>query len=249
MTSRLAWIVGLLAALGLSAEEPAPPPPAAKDKPRSVVITPETVKETDRYVKGYEMGTTKYDDLKDVLDKIKSPKGSISYVPGSNKLLVYDVAAVHEQVEQILGAATGRAINITIDVEFVNVQELKSRGIKLSYDYDDGSSGRLRGKLDAHGKLHRPTGASVDLTDQTGGESHYTSQSIMTASGRPAQLWVTTTALDKSMLSIYKPIPFQITTTGSTTYINTGYQPEIIVREVGSSLWVQPTYQIGRAHV
>ncbi len=203
--------------------------------------------EAAEYVKGYGLGTLKYAEIKNLLDKLRTRKGSISHIKASNRILVYDVPAVHKQVRKLLTAGKGPIINILIDVDFINIKSFRDRGIKLAWNYGDGSSGRFKvtGTKAKGGrvKLKGPDGVKVDdFGSKKSQELRFTRQSIMTASGSAARLWTTKTALDKTLLENYELVPFEIGNVDGRIVVIEAIKPEIIVRELGSSLWVLPTY-------
>ncbi len=193
------------------------------------------------YVKGYPLSAKKYEDIKEMLNKVKSEKGSISYVKFSSKLLVHDLPDVHRTVQKILQESATPAVNIRVDIDFVNEQMIKNWGIKLSYLYDDGSKGRLKGSYDGK-DLKKPRGITIDPKNQKTTKSRNTSMFIMTASGSPGQLWTTKSVIDRRQLRFYDLVPFQLIQDGDQVTIVNGNFPQPVVREVGSSMWVLPTY-------
>ncbi len=201
-----------------------------------------------RVVKGYDLANLRYDEIKDTLDTIKSKTGSISYVKASNRILVVDVPKVHRLVQDLLRQGAGPIVNVTIDVEFHNLQALTEKGIKLGWGYKDGTKGPAQWKLRTKDPkvVRRPTNVDIGIKHQKKVEAKYTKQSVTVSSGKAAQLWVTSEALDKAALEIYRLLPWRVV----GDVVIEGFQPEIIKREVGSSLWVQPTYmKNGLVHI
>ncbi|OVE80658.1 hypothetical protein BVY04_05330 [bacterium M21] len=174
----------------------------------------------ERIVKGYDLGSIKYEQIKVALDAVKSHDKAISYIKATNKLLVIDKASVHQLVQQILQQGAPVPINLIVDIDFANQKMLKERGISIGI-----GSARSPRELTIHGRNRSTT------------HQQNTSIKLMVANQSEAQLWSTETALTTAHLHNYDLLPFQ-STIKNPKIIKRGKFARPLIRPLGSSMWV-----------
>ena len=106
------------------------------------------------YTRTYQINYATAEELATAIQGLVTERGSVSFAPGSNALIVSDVARVHSDVEELIRSVDVRTPQVSIQAKiiFVNRTDLEELGI--TYDLKDSDGNQLN--------LVTPGAADVD---------------------------------------------------------------------------------------
>jgi len=222
-------------------KKPARPADAKGAKrPKTVVVryNPED-KDT---VKVVPLQTVSYQTVEEVCKQMLSAKGAMSYLRDRNAVLLVDKKSVVDKITGIIRKIDLPAVNIRIDVDFVGGGNTNRDRLNVAF-YNHKTPHKKNQFTIVNGKL-----VPIDRVDISGVKGHGSSvrnnsQFIMTMSGRAARLWVGKRIVDPTWLAQYKLIPNTIVIMPGGGFVSIpGGDNEIVWRDIGSALYVRPTY-------
>ncbi|HCE45723.1 MAG TPA: hypothetical protein DET40_19445 [Lentisphaeria bacterium] len=234
----LSFLSIYLLVLSLSfAEENAPATADTKPeqpKPKSVVIKP-----TGEFK--YKLIPLKSIDFA-IVDKICRPllskDGILTFEEKRGSILVGDYPENIEKIMKFLGDIDTDAVNIRIDVDFLNTGSSGGENLDVRVGYGKGIQPNQVIIVD--GKVVKPKSIDISASKTSGGETRNTSQFIVTKSGFPASLFVGRTIADPSWLYNYKFLPPTVVVGGGSSVIIPASIPGFVMRDVGAKLMVLP---------
>ncbi len=196
-----------------------------------------------------ELIPLKYMDYKTVEQVCRpwlSKTGTMGHLPERQAVIVHDFKKIADKIRKFIEDAeaplAGIAdVNIRIDVDFEGSSKSSRANLYGKLNYPPGTPpGTIVIK---NGKVVKPDSISIGATQNSGYSTDNVSQFIVTMSGRPASLWVGKTIVDPSWMNYCQFTPtVYIPAGGGATVIVPGNNPDIVWANVGSSLWVRPTY-------
>ena len=216
-------------------------PRSDQEKPKTVVITKETIAEMKRKEVSpavIPLQSIDYDTIEAMCRPLLSDKGSMAYEANRHSVLVVDNKEVIEKIREIIGGLDMPAANIRIDVDFNNTgsSDEENLGVRVGY----GKGVKPNQVIINDGKVVRPKSIDINAADRHGTTIRNNSQSITTMSGHPASLFVGKTIADPSWLYNYKFLPPTVIVGGGGTIIIPSAIPGFVMRDVGSKLMVLP---------
>ncbi len=215
--------------------------PAEQEKPKTIVITKETIAELKRKEVSpavIPLQSIDYDTIDRICRPLLSEKGVMTYEVNRNSVLVVDNREVIEKVREIIGGLDIPAANIRIDVDFQNTGSNTEENLDVKVNYGKGV--KPNQIIINDGKVVKPKSIDINATDRHGTRIRNNSQSITTMSGHPASLFVGKTISDPSWLYNYKFLPPTVVVGGGSTIIIPSSIPGFVMRDVGSKLMVLP---------
>lgn len=169
--------------------------------------------------------------------KLMSPTGTLGYARARKLLIVHDQRQHVEKVRAFVEAADREAVNIRIEVEFLNQGMISETGLDVLFE------GRRRSGPEVvieDGKVDWPDSVSIEARRNRGTRARRTVQQVMALSGQPARLWVGRTIPDPSWLQQYRYQSLTAFISGAGCVVAQVPPPEIVWRDVGSALYVIP---------
>jgi type II secretory pathway component GspD/PulD (secretin) len=210
-------------------------------KPKTVVITKETIAEMKRKEVSpavIPLMSIDYDTVEAMCRPLLSDKGVMAYEANRHSVLVVDNKEVIAKVKEIIGALDVPAANIRIDVDFNNTGSSAEENLDVRVGYGKGV--KPNQIIINDGKVIKPKSIAVNATDRHGTQIRDNSQYITTMSGHPATLFVGKTIADPSWLYNYKFLPPTVIVGGGSTIIIPSAIPGFVMRDVGAKLMVLP---------
>jgi len=224
-----------------TAPESADSSTAEQEKPKTVVITKETIAEMKRkepFPAVIPLQSIDYDIIEAMCRPLLSDKGIMTYEANRHSVLVVDNKEVIEKIREIIGGLDVPAANIRIDVDFNNTGSSDEENLDVRVGYGKGV--KPNQVIINDGKIVRPKSIGINATDRHGTTTRNNSQSITTMSGHPASLFVGKTIADPSWLYNYKFLPPTVIAGGGSTIVIPSAIPGFVMRDVGSKLMVLP---------
>jgi type II secretory pathway component GspD/PulD (secretin) len=221
--------------------EPAGGSPAEQEKPKTVVITKETIAEMKRKELSpavIPLQSIDYDTIDRMCRPLLSDNGVMTFEANRNSVLVVDNKEVIAKIKEIIGGLDVPAANIRIDVDFQNTGSSNEENLNVKVGYGKGV--KPNQIIINDGKIVKPKSIDINATDRHGTRIRNNSQSITTMSGHPASLFVGKTIADPSWLYNYKFLPPTVIVGGGSTIIIPSSIPGFVMRDVGSKLMVLP---------
>lgn len=212
-----------------------------QEKPKTVVITKETIAEMKRKEVSpavIPLQSIDYDTIEAMCRPLLSDKGVMTYEANRHSVLIVDNKEVIAKVREIIGGLDMPAANIRIDVDFNNTGSSGEENLDVRVGYGKGVQPNQI--IINNGKIVRPKSIGINATDRHGTTTRNNSQSITTMSGSPASLFVGETIADPSWLYNYKFLPPTVIVGGGSTIIIPSAIPGFVMRDVGSKLMVLP---------
>lgn len=211
-------------------------PTKEEKKPKTVVITydPEN-REISEFI---PLKSIPYATVEGFCKPMLSKTGTMGYMRERNSVVVHDFKKNVDKIKEFIEKIDRPAVNIRIDVDFMNTGSSAGGGINVDVDYGVNGPGQIVMK---NGKILTPNNITFSANKLSGKTIRNNSQFIVTQSGHPATLFVGKTILDPSWLRNYRLAPTIIMGGGGTVIIP-GQQPEFVWRNVGASLQVLPRY-------
>ncbi len=223
------------------AQDTSPAPSAEQEKPKTVVITKETIADMKRKEVSpavIPLQSIDYDTIERMCRPILSDKGVMTFEANRNSVLVVDNKEVIEKIREIIGGLDVPSANIRIDVDFLNTGSSDKENLDVRVGYGKGVQPNQVIIVD--NKVVKPKSISINATDRHGTQTRNNSQSITAMSGSPASLFVGETIADPSWLYNYKFLPPTVVVGGGSTVIIPASVPGFVMRDVGSKLMVLP---------
>lgn len=212
-----------------------------QEKPKTVVITKETIAEMKKKEVSpavIPLQSIDYDTIERMCRPLLSDNGVMTYEANRNSVLVVDNKEVIGKIKEIIGALDVPAANIRIDVDFQNTGSSANENIDVKVGYGKGI--KPNQLIINDGKVVKPKSIDINASDRHGTNIRNNSQSITTMSGCPASLFVGKTIADPSWLYNYKFLPPTVIVGGGGTLIIPSAIPGFVMRDVGSKLMVLP---------
>ncbi|MFA6568039.1 MAG: secretin N-terminal domain-containing protein [Victivallales bacterium] len=214
---------------------------AEQEKPKTVVITKETIAEMKRKEVSpavIPLQSIDYGTVERMCRPLLSDKGVMTYEANRNSVLVVDNREVVGKIREIIGGLDIPTANIRIDVDFQNTGSSaeENLGVKVGY----GKGVKPNQVIINDGKIVKPKNIEINAADRHGTQIRNNSQSITTMSGYPASLFVGKTVADPSWLYNYKLLPPTVIVGGGSTIIIPSAIPGFVMRDVGAKLMVLP---------
>lgn len=207
---------------------------------KSVVIhyTPDDA-ETTKLV---YLANTPYSIVEQFCKPMLSPTGNMAYLKERQSVIIYDKKSNVDKVVAFIKKIDVPSVNIRIDVDFLGSG--RTQNDHLNVRFGNTKTPGINNKIIFRdGKMVKIDRVDIDASRRSGTTTRNTSQFIVTQSGHPASLWVGKTVVDPSWLRNRKLSP---------VLMFPGYSNKIIVvpdvdndiqwRDIGSSLYVVPTY-------
>jgi hypothetical protein len=220
---------------------PVPNDAPVQERPKTVVITKETIAEMKRKEVSpavIPLQSLDYDTIDRACRPLLSDKGFMTFEANRNSVLVVDNKEVIEKIRKIIGGLDVPAANIRIDVDFQNTGSSTQENLDVRVGYGKGV--KPNQLIINNGKIVKPKSIGINATDRHGTQIRNNSQSITTMSGSPATLFVGKTVADPSWLYNYKFLPPTVIVGGGGTIIIPSATPGFVMRDVGSKLMVLP---------
>lgn len=205
--------------------------------PKSVVIT----YEPQQVSKIIPLKTVSYATIEQVCKPLLSKTGTMGNLQERNSVILFDYQQNVDKIAKLIDQIDLPAVNIRIDVDFVGSSNKKQDKVYGKVNYK-GTRTRNNQVIIKNGKIVKPDNITVDLGQGRETGTRNTSQFILTKSGCPAQLFVGKTIVDPSWLRYRKLQPTWVITGPSGTVVVPGSDNDIVWRDIGSSLYVLPTY-------
>lgn len=183
----------------------------------------------------------KYEEILAIAKSMLSEEGTVGYIRSRNALMVYDQPRFVEKVRRLVADMDRDPVNIRIEIDFRNEKLLEERGTEVTLNYGGKRPAKSPRIVIKDGKVQSPRSVDVRLTDRRTTTRSNTSQSITTRSGGAARLRVATQVADPTWLKEYTLIPLEGPRRGEPLlFVETTEEREY--RDVGSALYVEPTY-------
>lgn len=214
---------------------------AEQEKPKTVVITKETIAEMKRKETSpavIPLQSIDYDTIDRMCRPFLSDTGVMTYEVNRHSVLVVDNKEVIAKIKEIIGALDVPAANIRIDVDFQNTGSSDKENLDVKVGYGKGV--KPNQLIINDGKVVKPKSIGINAADRHSTQIRDNSQSITTMSGCPASLFVGKTIADPSWLYNYKFLPPTVIVGGGSTIIIPSATPGFVMRDVGSKLMVLP---------
>ncbi|MBN1865159.1 MAG: hypothetical protein JW808_09685 [Victivallales bacterium] len=212
--------------------------PETQGRPKPVVVTYEPRQVT----KIVPLMTVGYATIESVCKPMLSPTGTMAYLPERQSVIVFDFEANAEKIAGVIGKIDLPPVNIRIEVDFVGTSDGRNDKLhgKASYKGHPSKDNQI---IIKDGKVVKPDTISISAAKRSDTGTRNTSQFILTRSGSPAQLWVGKTIVDPTWLS-QRPLrpTIGLIAPGGGVVIVPGSDNDIVWRDIGSSLYVLPTY-------
>lgn len=209
-------------------------------RPKTVVIRYDpNDKDT---VKVVPLETVSYQTLEEVCKPMLTKTGAMSYLRDRNAVLLVDKKSVVDKISSIIKKIDLPAVNIRIDVDFIGGGNSRHDRLNVAF-YNHKTPHKKNQFTIVNGKL-----VPIDTVEISGVKGHGSSvrnasQFIMTLSGRAARLWVGKRIVDPTWLAQYKLIPNTVVIMPGGGFVSIpGSDNEIVWRDIGSALYVRPTY-------
>ncbi|HBC85776.1 MAG TPA: hypothetical protein DCZ94_02355 [Lentisphaeria bacterium] len=208
-------------------------PAADQKKPKTVVIKP-----TGEFkYKLIPLKSLDFTTVESICKPLLSEGGILTYEEKRGSILVGDAPEVIAKIVKILEDIDPDAVNIRIDIDFLNTGSGAGGGVNVEVGYGPGV--KPNQIIINNGKVVHPKTYSVSASKKSDTTIRNNSQFITTKSGFPATLFVGQTIADPSWLNNYKFLPPTVVVTpASTVIIPTA--PGFLMRDVGSKLMVLP---------
>ncbi len=212
--------------------------PEKQERPKPVVVTYEP-RQVTRLV---PLMTTGYATIEAVCKPMLSPTGTMAYLPERKSVIIFDYEPNAEKIAGVIGKIDLPPVNIRIEVDFVGTSDGKSDKLSGTASYN-GHPSKDNQIIIRDGKVVKPDTISISAAKRSDTGTRNTSQFILTRSGSPAQLWVGKTIVDPTWLR-QRPLrpTIGIIGPGGGVVVVPGSDNEIVWRDIGSSLYVLPTY-------
>ncbi|MFA6290633.1 MAG: secretin N-terminal domain-containing protein [Victivallales bacterium] len=220
---------------------PADKSAAEQEKPKTVVITRETIAEMKKNEVSpavIPLQSIDYDTIESMCRPILSDKGVMAFEANRNSVLVVDNKEVIEKIREIIRGLDVAAANIRIDVDFQNTGSSDKENLDVRVGYGKGV--KPNQVIIVNDKVVKPKSISINAADRHDTRIRNNSQTITTMSGSPASLFVGETIADPSWLYNYKFLPPTVVIGGGSTIIIPSATPGFVMRDVGSKLMVLP---------
>lgn len=208
-----------------------------EERPKAVVIKYEP-KQVSKVI---PLRTVDYATIEAVCKPMLTKTGTMAYLKVRNSVIVFDYEKNVKKIAKIIDQIDLPAVNIRIDVDFVGTNSGSKDKVygKVNYKKYPSKSNQV---IIRNGKIVKPDTIKFGAVKQTNLGSRNTSQFILTKSGSSAQLWVGKRIVDPTWLR-WRPLrPTHIITGPGGTIVVPGSDNDIVWRDIGSSLWVLPTY-------
>jgi len=231
----------LLCAFFVFAEEPPPvaPPKDPAKRPGTVVIN-RSVIEKEKHYKFIPLETLDYATLNSICRPWLSEGGIMTYEKARNSVLIYDTNEVIDKIAKFVGELDREAVNIRIDVDFIETGSKQDDQLRI--DVDSGLSSHQQLVFE-NGKWVRPKNISISPKMNRDSSSKLNAQTIVTRNGYAANLWVGNTMIDPSWLNNLILTPTVVISGGGGTAVIPAPVVDFKWVDVGSKLKVCPHYQ------
>lgn len=214
-------------------------PAAVPEKKSPVKYTPAP----EMHYKLLPLSTIDYETVNQYCRPMLSAGGLMNYEQKRNSILVYDTNEVIAKIDKFLRDIDREAVNIRIDVDFMNTGSAEKDKFRVDTDYGKGKKGNQIVIKD--GKVQSPKEITVNADKSRERTTNNTSQFIMTKSGFPASLWVGKTIVDPNWLNNIRSFlnPVIIVNADGTVLKMDGFPTDFKWVDVGASMKVLPLYR------
>ena len=223
----------VVSSLSIEAENP-------KSPKKSVVIhyIPDN-EDTTRLV---HLATTPYSVIEQFCQPMLSSTGNMAYLKERQSVIIYDKKSNVEKIAAFIKKIDVPAVNIRIDVDFLGSG--RTQNDKLNVAFGNKETPGVNNKIIfKDGKMVEINRVNIDAARRSGTTTRNTSQFIVTQSGHPATLWVGKTVVDPSWLRNRSLAPILIfPRRPHPVIVVPNVDNDIVWRDIGSSLYVLPTY-------
>jgi type II secretory pathway component GspD/PulD (secretin) len=207
-------------------------------RPESVVIT-YLPKQVSKIV---PLRTVSYSTIESICKPLLSKTGTMAHLKVRNSIILFDYQTNVDKIAKLIDKIDLPAVNIRVEVDFIGNSSRQQDHLygKVGYKKYPTKNNQI---IIRNGKVIKPNRITISAGQgrQTG--SRNTSQFIMTKSGYPAQLWVGKRIVDPTWLQYRQLRPtWVIVGPGGGTVVVPGSDNDIVWADIGSSLYVLPTY-------
>lgn len=201
----------------------------------------------EKHYKLIPLNTMDFQTVENLCRPMMSEGAVLTYEKHRNAILVYDTKEVIDKITKLLADTDQEAVNIRIDIDFMNSGGGGGTEIRIDRNYG-GKGGKNPQPLIVmkDGKVQKPQEIKIKKFGVTNDRSSdNTSQFLMTKSGFPASLWVGKTIVDPSWLENLKYMlrPTIIAQSGGGVFVAPGTTPDFKWANVGASMKVLPVYK------
>lgn len=216
--------------LGQTMPPSAPPPrnivierPAPADKMSSAVIP---------------LKALTWKDVEPFLDGMLSEDGKAGYISQRHALIVHDRQGNIDEIREFISQVDSDPVNIRVEVEFLSDLLAEGREVGVTFDEER----RSPTITIEDGKVKGPGSVGITANDRRREQTRNTSMQLLTRSGYPARLWVGETIVDPNWLKRYELVPLTAVLLPGSKLTIRQEVPDLIWRDVGSALYILPTY-------
>ena len=171
-----------------------------------------------------------------VIRAMMTPEGTLGFMKQRNSVVVYDQRQAVDKVKAFLTTVDRQAVNVRVQVEFLNTLLAKDSGLRVTFD-----DGKAPSIIIRDGKIQKPESINVDIAHNKSEGERNTVQFIVARSGHPARIWAGTQVPDPNWLRRYTMVGLYPGADGKPKVLLAPDAPDITWREVGSSMYILPT--------
>jgi hypothetical protein len=190
------------------------------------------------------LGSTPYETVEQFCRPMLSPTGNMGYLKVRQSVILYDKKSNVAKIKAFIKKIEAPAVNIRIDVDFLGSGT--TRNDSLNVKFGNTKTPNINNQIVIrNGKMVKIDRIDIKAKQQSGRTTRNNSQFILTQSGHPARLWVGKTIVDPSWLRYRKLFPVYtliVPTRGGGSIVVPAEDNDIEWRDIGSSLYVLPTY-------
>jgi len=190
------------------------------------------------------LATTPYETVEQFCKPMLSSTGNMAYLKERRSVILYDKKINVEKIMAFIKKIDVPGVNIRIDVDFLGSGT--TRNDSLNVKFGNTKTPNVNNQfIIRNGKMVKINRVDIKAKQQSGKTTRNTSQFIVTQSGHAARLWVGKTMIDPSWLRYRKLFPVYtliVPTRGGGAIVVPAEDNDIEWRDIGSSLYVLPTY-------
>lgn len=95
------------------------------------------------YTRTYRINYATAEELATAIEGLTTERGSVSFAPGSNALILSDVSRVHQDVEDLIRAVDIRTPQVSIQAKIIFVNRTDLNELGITYDLKDSEGNQL----------------------------------------------------------------------------------------------------------
>ncbi len=186
--------------------------------------------------------TVSYQIIKEFCNPMLTETGKMIYMPERQSVIIFDKKKSVDKIAAFIKELDLPAVNIRIDVDFSEIGNSKDDSLNIAFG--NRKTPNVNNQIIIrNGKIVKINRIKIDAAKRSGTTSRNTSQFILTKSGSPASLWVGKRIVDPTWLrnkgvTLTRIYPIR----GGGAIVIPGSDNEIVWRDIGSALYVLPTY-------